>query len=258
MSTANFDEIFGPGEFDNEENTYEREFLGVEAGGTRNVLDFDTVWEHANRHGYDVTPHPNGTSKDLQINRGNMDIYVENFPDGRTSLKIDFDDSIDNLEAYMRGSGNNGSVDQWLGEIIRREQKAYHAATRYLHNILPGKAREEGLTERQLLSRQLDFPKGGSLSRFHDEYRSGMPSDVAMSYAAEFEVWPFEKDESRRSDLPGKMPYRQELEDPGLRPRNDLYQRKFLESLIREAEDVHGVEDELRGKWMDYVDVTYS
>lgn len=253
MSIANFDEIFGPGEFDNEENSYEREFLGTEAGGTHNVLDFMTLWEHANRQGYDVTPHPNGTSKDLEIQNGNIEVYVENFSDGRTTLEIDFDEDIDNVEAYMRGS-----VDQWLGEIIRREQKAYRAATNYIHNILPEKAEEEGLTERELLSEKLDFPKGGSLSRFHDEYRSGMPSDVGMSYAAEFELWPFEDGEMNRSDLPGKMPSADEIEDPELRPRNDLYQRMYLTALVEEAGEKYGVEDEVSQKWMDYVDVGFS
>lgn len=258
MNFANFDDIFGPGEFNDDENTYEREFLGTEAGGTRNVLDFSTLWEHANRHGYDVTPHPNGTSKDLEISRSKMNVYIENFSDGRTSLKIDFDESIDDIEAYMRGSGDNNSIDQWLGEIIRREQKAYRAATNYIHNVLPKKAEDEGLTERELLSDRLDFPKGGSLSRFHDEYRSGGPSGVAMNYASEFELWPWELEEENLSDLPGKMPMSKEVQDSDLRSRNDLYQRKFLEAVVEEAADVYGVENELQNKWLEYVDSGYS
>jgi hypothetical protein len=257
MTFANFDGIFGPGEFDDEENTYEREFLGVEVGGSRNVLDFSTLWEHANRHGYDVTPHPNGTSKDLEINRSNMDVYIENFPDGRTALKIDFDDSIRDVEAYMRGSGDNHSVDQWLGEIIRREQKAYRAAANYVHNVLPKKAEKEGLTEREVLSEKLDFPKGGSFSRFHDEYRSGGPSDVGMNYASEFEIWPWEAEDENLSDLPGKMPMSDEIENPDKRPRNDLYQRIYLTALVEEAEERFGVDERVRQKWTDYVDMGF-
>lgn len=258
MTSANFDEIFGPGEFDDEQNTYEREFLGVEAGGSRNVLDFSTLWEHANRRDYDVKAYPNGNSKDLEINRGNMDVYVENFPDGRTSLKIDFDESIRDIEAYMRGSGNNGSVDQWLGEIIRREQNAYRAATNYVHNVLPRKAEEEGLNERDLLTRKLDFPNGGSLSRFHEEYRSGGPSDVSMGYASVFELWPQELGADDLSDLPGKMPMSKEVQDSDLRPRNDLYQKMYLTALIEEAENRFGVDNQVREKWTDYVDMGFS
>jgi hypothetical protein len=253
MTFANFDEIFGPGEFDDEENTYEREFLGTEAGGRRNVLNFKTLWEHVNRQGYDVTPHPNGNSKDLEIKNGKIEVYVENFSDGRTALEIEFDDDIDDVEAYM-----SSSVDQWLGEIIRREQKAYRAATNYVHNVLPEKAKEEGLTERELLSKKLDFPNGGSLSRFHDEYRSGMPSDVGMSYAAEFELWPFEDGDMDRSDLPGKMPTGDEIDDPELRPRNDLYQRMYLTALVEEAHDRFGLDDEVTEKWAEYVDMGFS
>lgn len=253
MTAANFDDIFGSGEFDQEENTYTREFLGFEAGGTRNVLDFMTLWEHANRQGYDVTPYPNGTSKDLEIQNGNIDVYIENFSDGRTSLKIEFDEDIDDIEAYMKGS-----VDQWLGEIIRREQKAYRAAVNYVHNILPSEAREKDLTERELLSEKLDFPNGDSLSRFHEEYRSGMPSDVGMNYASEFELWPWEAGQENLSDLPGKMPMSDEIENPDKRPRNELYQRMYITALVEEAGEKYGVEDEISQKWMDYVDAGFS
>lgn len=258
MSSTDFDKIFGPGEFDDEENTYQREFSAVEAGGSRNVLDFSTLWEHANRHGYDVMPHPNGTSKDLEINRDNMDIYVENFPDGRTALKIDFDESIRDVEAYMRGTGNNHSVDQWLGEIIRREQKAYRAATNFVHNVVPKKAEEKGLTETELLSEELDFPKGGSFSRFHEEYRSRGPSDVGMNYGSEFEIWPWETEEEHLSDLPGKMPMSDEIQNPDKRPRNDLYQRMYLTALVEEMGEKYGVKEDVSQKWLDYVDLGFS
>lgn len=187
-----------------------------------------------------------------------MDVYVENFPDGRTALRIDFDESIENIEAYMRGSGDNHSVDQWLGEIIRREQKTYRAATNYVHNVLPGKAQKEGLTEQELLSEKLDFPKGGSFSRFHEEYRSRGPSDVGMNYASEFELWPWETDEEKLSELPGKMPMSDEIENPDKRPRNDLYQRMYLTALVEEMGEKYGFREDVAQKWMDYVDSGFS
>lgn len=248
-----FDEIFGPGKFDNQDNTYRREFPGVEAGGTRNVLDFDTLWEHSNRRGYDVTPYPNGNSRDLQIENGKIEASVENFPDGRTVLELDFDDEINDIQAYMEAS-----VDQWLGEVIRREQKAYRAATNYVHNILPRRAEEEGLPELEVLEQDLDFSQGESLSSFHEEYRNGQLNDIGLSYASEFELWPFEDGDMDRSDLPGKMPSADEMEDPELRSRNDLYQRRFLEAVVEEAMNKYGKEDDMQDRWMNYVDLGFS
>ena len=253
MTLLNFEEIFGPGEFNREENKYRREFPGTEAGSSRNVLDFDTLWEHANRKEYEVTPHPNGNSKDLEIKNGNMHIYVENFSDGRTSLQIDFDEEIDNLEAYMRAS-----VDQWLGEIIRREQKAYRAATNYVHSVLPEKAKDEGLSEMELFRRDLDFTESDELSRFHDDYRNGPPNDIGLSYAFEFELWPFETADMDRSDLEGRMPSGDETDDPELRSRNDLYQRKFLETAVEEAVEEYGPDKSVQRRWIDYVDTGFS
>jgi len=247
-----FEEIFGPGEFDNEENRYERTFPSVDAGGTQHVLDFNTLWEHANRRGYDVEPSPNGSSKDLKIENGKIEAYIQNMSDGRTNIKIDFDDEINDIEAYMEAS-----VDQWLGEIIRREQKAFRAATNYVHNILPEKASEQGLKELEVLEKDLDFPNGSSLNRFHEEYRTGGPNDLGMNYAVEFEVWPFEKGIDR-SDMPGKMPSADEINDPELKARNDLYQRKYIDSIVKEAVEEYGGNKNIRAKWLDYVDAGFS
>lgn len=248
-----FEDIFGSGEFDDDDSSYNTEFLGVEAGKTRNVLNFETLWEHANRRGYDVGAFPNGTSKDLEIENGNISIYVENFSDGRTALEIDFDDEVDDVEAYMKAS-----VDQWLGEIIRREQKAYRAATNYVHNVLPEKAEEKDISPDLLVEKHLDFPKGDSLSRFHDEYRSGAPGEIGINYAAEFELWPFEKDEMNRSDLPGKMPIADEIKNPDLKSRNDLYQRIFLETVVEEAIQEYDLDTDMREEWLEYVDTAMS
>lgn len=248
-----FDEIFGPGEFDNENNSYRREFKGFEAGGTRNVLDFNTIWEHSNRQGYDIEPYPNGNSRDLEVENGNINFTVENYSDGKTVLEMDFEDKITDIEAYMKQS-----VDQWLGEIIRREQKAYRAATNYVNRFLPEEARKKDLSESEVLERDLDFSGGDSLSRFHEDYRSGPPNDISLSYASEFELWPFEKASMDSSDLPGKMPSGDEQENPDLRPRNDLYQRKFLEAIIEEAGQEYGVDEEIQRRWMKYVDTGFS
>ncbi len=256
MAFANFDEIFGPGEFDDDENTYEREFPGVEVGRTRSVLDFDTLWEHANRRGYDVTPYPNGGSKDLEIQNGNIDVFVENFPDGRTALSLDFDESIRSVEAYMRGSGGNGSVDQWLGELIRREQKAYEAASRYVHSTMRQVAESEDLSPEEVLVRDLEDI--GSAAGFHEAYREGSPNHLTNEWASEFELEHDQDSDMRRSDLPGRMPFADELDDESLRSRNDLFQRIYLESVLVEADDVYGLDEDVRSQWLEYVDVTYA
>lgn len=247
----NFDEIFGPGNFDDENKRYEREFLGTETGKTRNVLDFSTLWEHAKRHGYEAIPYPNGDSKNLELKNSKMDIEIQNFSDGRTALSIDFDEDIDNIEAYMRNS-----VDGWLGEIIRREQKAYQAATNYVHNVIPRKAEERGLTEKELLSNQLRVSRG-NLAQFHENYRRGPPNDLGMSYAAQFELLPFQESEMDRSELKGRMPAADEVEDPELRSRNDLYQRMFLEAVVEEAIGQYDLGDDFRESWLEYVDAGF-
>ncbi|MFB6115351.1 MAG: hypothetical protein ABEK04_03585, partial [Candidatus Nanohalobium sp.] len=200
MASPDFDEIFGPGEFNEEEGTYRREFPGVEAGGTQNVLDFQVLKEHAERRNQEFTPLPNSNSKNAVIDKSGVTAEVENYSSGKSVLELDFDEDNNSVEGSMKSW-----VDQWLGEIIRREQKAYQAATRYVHDILPDKAEEKGLDESDVLEKELEF-SGESLTGFHEAYREGWPHDLAVNYAMEFELWPFQDAEMDRSDLPGRMP----------------------------------------------------
>lgn len=252
MASPDFDEIFGPGEFDEEEGTYRREFPGVEAGDTQNVLDFEVLKEHAERRGQEFTPLPNSNSKNAVIDKSGVEAEVENYSNGKSVLKLDFDETTSSVEGSMRGW-----VDQWLGEIIRREQKVYQAATRYVHDILPDKAEEKGLEESEVLEKELEF-SGENLTGFHEAYREGWPHDLAVNYAMEFELWPFQDAEMDRSDLPGRMPITDELEDPDKKARNDLYQRKYLEAVVKEASEEYDLSDDLRESWLEYVDTTYD
>lgn len=246
-----FDSIFGPGEFNEDEGTYTREFPGVEAGDTRNLLSFKVLKEHSGRHRSDFDPWPNGTSKDYELEKSNMTASIENFSSGLTTLKIDFSEDIEHLESYMEGS-----VDQWLGEIIRREQKAYRAATHYVHSMLPDKAEEEGTKPDKILEQELE-ELGDSIGDFHDFYRQKTPNDLAMNYATEFELWPHQDADMNRSDLPGKMPAADEIDDPELRERNDLYQRLYLEAVVEEADETFGISEKLKQQWLDYGDISY-
>ncbi len=243
-----FDEIFGPGEFDEEENSYRRVFPGFEAGGTQNVLDFATLLEHSRRHGHSLELFPNGNSKDLEIENGDITVEVENYPDGRTELGVEVEKDVEDLESYLEKP-----LDQWLGEIIRREQKIYRASTDFVYRILPEKAAEENIDEIEALERELDGI-GGHMADFHSAYRNRSPVGMTARYGMEFELWPFESFDMDRSKLPGKMPYGDELDDSNLISRNDLYMKRYLQSLVEMALDEYGRNRGLEHMWLEYVD----
>jgi hypothetical protein len=50
----------------------------------------------------------------------------------------------------------------------------------------------------------------------------------------------------------------EELKDDDLVSRNDLFQRVYLDSIIKEADKQYGVSDEIKEKWLEYADSGYN
>lgn len=212
------------------------------------ALDFDTVVHHLRRNGYDVDVSPNGGSLDAAGEEEDTKYFdVSLLQDNAVQVQFSIDieeaerrreERIDSPEAYVEHV-----YGQIVDEMVEREKKLERASENYVSKLFEH--------EDPVAQLESDFRKHGDTAKeVIDSYFGDMrPSELAMSYAVQFELHDGETIDNERRNLPGKKPLHDAFKDDGLRDRNSLYFQRYLGKVLEKADEREDISDELRQYW---------
>lgn len=248
-----FEDIFKQAKFEveNGEATFEKEFLPVKVGEkAQPVLGVDTLLEHVKRRNYNVDISPNGFAKDIKAEKNGKTITYSQYQNGNVEINFSMElDDIENPESYV-----TRVMDRIMGELVRREQKTMQGATNYVQNVLPKVAERQNISPQEALTQQLEY-MGDNKTEIVQNYLTGdkRTTELGAQYAALFEILPFNDAETNRSEMKGRMPLADILNNPELESRHNNYMTKFLRSTTEETLSKYGRNEELEQKWLEMV-----
>jgi|GEM_PF-2009682 len=222
-----------------------RAFFPREGAVDSPAIDFDTVVEHLQRNGYNMVVSPNGATKDVHGEKNGKNLHISSHRDGRAEVTFLIDvEGINAPEPYVKKV-----YEQAVGELMERENRLQNAAENYIENFLSE-------ADDPIQKLQYEFDASGETTQeiVSNYFESMRPTDLIMNYAAQFELMPHESAEDERRELRGKIPLADSLEDEGLRQRNAYYIRRFLKTVLEQADQSYGLNDELKEYWMELTD----